>query len=222
VIRYSFVIVAGKDNRDKMESFINDYTDSQVCLDSRIVEAKVEAQKKYMEKNDGSINDYSDSQYYSGAGRSGLSINLPIDSFVVDYIRVHADRLAKEGFKKSIYEGLLKENNRATIGCIYYEEEPFDDSTEFVKYQFSAATNDMSRLFEKSSSIREWFVKLSKASHAKISYMNLESEGNRIIYYNNKEVDIFLNGESYFDLEIDEFCSAINTFSIAVKDYFDG
>lgn len=147
-----------------------------------------------------------------------LCINFPIDSFVLKYL--------EGGYDYNVHNSpdeirqFIRDNTKARIGCIYFTEMSFDDSEELCKYKFTAATSDMSFLFEESLSIRAWFVELSKTVDAIISYMDLEYNGNRIIYFNGKEIDILLKDDSYFSLTPQEFCNAIFTFSKSAKDYF--
>ena len=166
------------------------------------------------------INHYTDEWIYLDSAKNlGISINFPLDSFVLKYL--------EGGYEYNVYnpsdkvQYFLRDDNRAHIGNIDYSEYVFDNSYEgLIKYRFTAVVSSMSFMFEESISVRKWFIELSKAVNAIISFIDLEYNGNRIIFFNNKEVDILLKGETYYDLTVNEFCDAIETFSEAAKDHF--
>ena len=150
---FSFIVITKKENKSKIESFINLYSDNVV-----------------------SFSNFSD---------NCLGINFPVDSHILKYLEGgyggYNDQLSFDTTKQFMRDN----NNKVCIGCIYLTESKYDDSNELYKYEFTAATSDMSFLFQESISIRKWFIKLSKTVAAIISYMDLEYNGNRIIFFKN-------------------------------------
>ena len=186
---FSFVVVAKKENKSRMEAFINLYSDDIITF--------------------GNLSD------------NCLGINFPIDSYILKYLEESYGSHNNHIFSNTVKQFMRDNNSKAHIGCIYLTEDMYDDSNEICKYEFTAATSDMSFLFQDSISIKKWFIELSKAVDSVISYIDLEYNGNRIIFFNGKEIDIFLKGDDCFQLTSQEFCNAILAFSKSTKRYFE-
>jgi len=145
-----------------------------------------------------------------------LCINFPLDSSILKYL----ESLCQYGASYPADYYIREHNAKARIGCIYFYHSTFDGLEGVCKYVFTAATSNMSFLFEESVSIRAWFVELSKQVGAMITYMDLEYNGNRIIFWGGKEIDILLKNNTHFDLTVQEFRNAIITFSESEKHAF--
>ena len=179
-----------------------------------IVVTKIESKKAI----DDYINLYSDEKNELDGKYVNLCINFPIDSFILKYLEGGYEYNVHNTFNE--IKPYLRDENKARIGGIDFKKEAFNDSNDIYKYKFTAVTSGMSFLFEESVSIRKWFIELGKVSNALIVYMDLEYNGNRIIYFNGKEVDIFLKGDTYFNLSTKELCAAIEMFTKCSKDNF--
>jgi len=164
------------------------------------------------------INSYSDEKNELDGKYINLCINFPIDSFILKYLEGGYEYNIHNTFNE--IKPYLRDEYKARIGNIDFTKEIFNNSNDIHKYKFTAVTSDMSFLFEKSVSIRNWFIELGRVSNALIVYMDLEYNGNRIIYFNGKEVDILLKGDAYYDLSIKELCAAIEMFTKSAKDHF--
>ena len=147
-----------------------------------------------------------------------LSINFPMDSFILKWLEGGYQYNTHNTFDE--IKHYLRDGYKASVGGIDFKNESFNNSNDICKYIFTAVTSDMSFLFEESSTIRKWFIELGKVSNALIVYMNLEYNGNRIIFFNDKEVNIFLKDDTYFDLDANELCAAIEMFTKSADNNF--
>ncbi|WHX49589.1 hypothetical protein QNH46_02560 [Paenibacillus woosongensis] len=66
-----------------------------------------------------------------------------------------------------------------------------------IEVSFTAATSDMGLLFRDSVSITRWFVELSKKINSIITYIDLEDEGVRIVYFNGSDVSLELKSNHH-------------------------
>lgn len=78
--------------------------------------------------------------------------------------------------------------------------------------EFTAVTTDMSIMMEKSVSVKKWILEFSRQSESIISYLDLEHNGKRVLYYMGREVDITITK----GFEEDSY----DMVSGFVKDYF--
>ncbi|NQX64643.1 hypothetical protein HQN90_00750 [Paenibacillus alba] len=114
---------------------------------------------------------------YSGCA----SLHFEMDSFIFKYLEGGYDW--KPHYDKSEIERFIKPNGKASIVCIYISIKKLDGLNDEIEVSFTAATSDMSRLFEDSISISKWFTDLSMEVNSIITYLDLEDDGARIIYF---------------------------------------
>ena len=92
-----------------------------------------------------------------------------------------------EDFKERFEEAYLG-NGKIRIGG-------FDSSLSKLTQQdvyeidFTAVTSDSSRLIESSISVKKWILEFSKASDSILTYLDLEHNGHRLLFYNGNEID---------------------------------
>jgi hypothetical protein len=60
---------------------------------------------------------------------------------------------------------------------------------DLVEFSFTAVTSDMSIMLEESIAVRKWIADFSDACKALMSYVDLESDGTMVYYYQGAEVD---------------------------------
>ncbi|SRR5581483_8609702 len=126
----------------------------------------------------------------SGVLDLDTSLMFPIDDAVHAY------------FRGRDYE--IDELDRARIGYIYLTVR-FAPTLHphFASLQFTAATSDMSRLFERSASVRAVFTELTAASGGACCVLDTESDVFQICWLNGKPVQETVPGPrfaSYRDL----------------------
>jgi hypothetical protein len=89
--------------------------------------------------------------------------------------------------RKRDYREYFPTDTTGRVGCIYVERLPFL-ADEQVYACFTAATSRMSKLFQQSSSIRNWFLQLSQVAGAKAAFLDLEAEGYDFLSYQGRAV----------------------------------
>lgn len=77
---------------------------------------------------------------------------------------------------------------------------------------FVAVTSGMSTMIENSVSVKKWILEFSKVSDSLLTYLDLEHNGHRLLFYNRNEVDVTIK-EGF---EIDSYESVKNM----IFDYF--
>lgn len=80
-----------------------------------------------------------------------------------------------------------------------------------------AATDDMSLLFKESVSIEKWFLKFSEALESCLTYLDLESDGCKLIYWAGKTIKIELKGDSFMNHSKDEFLTIMDVFTSTLQ-----
>jgi hypothetical protein len=90
-------------------------------------------------------------------------------------------------FRKRDYREHFPTDTTGRVGCIYVELLPLP-ADEHMYACFTAATSDMSKLFQQSSSIRSWFRQLSQVAGAKAAFLDLEADGYDFLYYQGHAV----------------------------------
>ncbi len=83
---------------------------------------------------------------------------------------------------------------------------------DVYEIDLTALTSDMSRLIEDSISVKKWILEFSKASDSLLTYLDLEHNGRRLVFYNGKEIDCTI--KEGFD--VDSYESVKNI----LNDYF--
>ncbi len=138
-------------------------------------------------------------------------IRLEIDSFIMKYLEggydwtPHHDRAEIEKY--------IGNDGKAGIGCIYIKERKLPNASGEISVSFTAATSSMSLLLRDSYSIRQWFIRLSKEFHSILTYLDLEHEGHRLIYYRGQEINIELKGEGHLEVGKSELLSILQDFT---------
>lgn len=124
-----------------------------------------------------------------------LKLYPEVDEVIIRYLKgLQAFRWFT--FKKSI-DYYLTEDKRAKLSGVLFREETSPTDPDYIKFYFDAATSRLSRVFKDSPAIRQWFVSLSKAVDAEMTYADYESEGCSIMYWQGKEINISFSNEEY-------------------------
>lgn len=80
---------------------------------------------------------------------------------------------------------------------------------------FTAVTTAMSRMLVESLSVKKWIEELSEVSDAIVSYIDMESEGHRILFYKGRKIDITFS-EPY-DIPQNETAVLFNEYFKLIK-----
>ncbi len=139
-----------------------------------------------------------------------ICINFEVDSFILKYLEGGYDW--KPHYDKKEMNQYLTLDNKARIGGIDYLEREVNIHGEELVVSFTAVTSDMSHLFQESISIRNWFIMLSKKVDAIITYLDMEGEGHRIIYFNGRETALEFVGEGLYALKRKPFLCMMDEF----------
>lgn len=145
-----------------------------------------------------------------------FSAYFEMDSHVLKYLEGGYDW--KPHYDKAEIQKYLLPDNRARIGGIDYDERIPQANDEELVVRFTAVTSDMSQLFGDSVSVRNWFVALSRRVDAKMTYLDLESEGRRIIFLKGSEAFLDFKGEGLFEVSQKKFLGAMDEFSKNLPD----
>lgn len=142
-----------------------------------------------------------------------LTIDFPLDDAISMYLV--KDIQKGEGlkfrntlfFKKSKYRDYFPTDQTGRIGYITFSLLKEKHQTFAI---FMAVATRISYLFLNSKSMKDWFIQLSKDTHAIATFIDMEDMedmGCRFIYKNNEEVDILIKeGNATNDTE----CFAIH------------
>ncbi|WP_019911905.1 hypothetical protein [Paenibacillus sp. HW567] len=145
------------------------------------------------------------------SGTGSFCLHFGVDSAVLKYLEGGYEPGPHYDWAE-IQRSLLP-GNKARIGTIDYSEEALDNHAELLRVRFMAVTSDMSRLLRDSKSVREWFVTLSKHVDAIITYMDMEAEGQRIIYGNDTETFLEFKEEGFSQGTKREFIRRMDEFA---------
>jgi hypothetical protein len=127
-----------------------------------------------------------------------LVIDFPLDDAISMYLIEHIQR--SEGrkfrntlfFKKSKYRDYFPTDQTGRIGYITFSLLKDKHHTFAI---FMAASTRISYLFLDSKSVKDWFIQLSKDTHAMATFIDMEDMedmGCRFIYKNNEVIDILI------------------------------
>jgi hypothetical protein len=142
---------------------------------------------------------------------TSASIHFDMDSYILKYLeggyswQPHYDREEIELF--------IEPDGKARIGSIDLSTRELEGYPDEIEVTFTAVTSDMSRLFQDSVSITQWFIELSKAFEAVLTYIDLEDEGARIIYCHGAEVHLELRGKQHLANLRESFFEIMTAFS---------
>ncbi|PZM66114.1 hypothetical protein QJQ58_08850 [Paenibacillus dendritiformis] len=137
--------------------------------------------------------------------------HFPMDSFILKYLE-GGYSYAPHYDAEEIQQHILADG-RARIGGIDIAERKLEHTENEVAISFTAVTSDMSLLFQDSISIHRWFIGLSQAADAVMTYLDLEYEGERLIYYRGDEINIELKGEGHLDVGKQKFLEIIEAYA---------
>lgn len=132
-----------------------------------------------------------------------------MDSFILKYLEGGYDW--RPHYDKTEIEKHIEPDGKASIGSIYLKERKL--SSDEIEVSFTAATSDMSLLFKDSISISRWFIGLSKEVNSIITYIDLEDEGVRIMFYKGSSVQLDIRGDNHLGYFRDNFLGMIQDFS---------
>ncbi|WP_240420532.1 hypothetical protein [Paenibacillus periandrae] len=138
-------------------------------------------------------------------------INFEVDSFILKYLEGGYDW--SPHYDRQEIAKWLNSDGSANIGCINVRERKLPNLKGELSISFTAVTSSMSHLFRDSVNIHKWFLDLSKEVDSIITYIDLESEGDRIIYFRGHEINIELKGEGHIDLGKKDFLNIMTEFS---------
>ncbi|MEY8745187.1 hypothetical protein AB9M62_38595 [Bacillales bacterium AN1005] len=148
-------------------------------------------------------------------GTDCFSIYFNVDSSVLKYVEGGFSWKPKDDQNEVKHN--FNVDHQAKIGCIYYSIEKLDTNCNELIVSFTAATSDMSLLFEESKVVQKWFITLSHHLDARIAYLNMESEGHRILYLNGSETWLEFKGEGFFYMKRENYLSIMNEFSVLLS-----
>jgi len=130
-----------------------------------------------------------------------VTLDFPLDEALVDYLKErirahHGDtwpwRLLFR--KRSNYPEYFPTPTTGRIGCIYLVIKPVP-SSDYAFVSFDAATSRMSWLFQRSASIKHWFVQLSRLVNASAAFLDVEEQGYEFFYRDGARITATLTEE---------------------------
>jgi hypothetical protein len=132
-----------------------------------------------------------------------LSITFPRDSSLSAYLHdMYPDPSTRKRF--------IKDGSKVTIEYIMFREKALENS-DVARYEFSAATNRMSDLFYMSSSVKDWFIELGKASGALAVYFDIEFSDS-ILYSDPEKTSVYFEDDYYEHIDSNQFCETIAAY----------
>ncbi|MDQ0496068.1 hypothetical protein [Paenibacillus brasilensis] len=122
-------------------------------------------------------------------------IHFDMDSFILKYLE--GGYGWNPHYNKLEISTHIKPDGKARIGCIYISITEIEGQNDEVEVFLTAATSDMSLLFRDSVSINRWFIELSKEMNSIITYIDMEDEGVKIIYFKGSQIDLEIKGKQH-------------------------
>ncbi len=146
----------------------------------------------------------------------GYIADFECDEALHDYLQSY--------FSDEEIRNQLEEDNKASIGYLFFNEYSLDTVPNIVAFSFMAATKNMSSLFKDSASVFNWFMELSRLSNSILTYIDFEHLGFKIVFHKGAEVNININYENldYDCINIPHYHEIMDDFSKYAKDYFHG
>jgi hypothetical protein len=143
-----------------------------------------------------------------------LTLTFPLDDTLLWYLQgsiygaysaYAANRKTKFFLNKNEHRDHFPTDTSGRVGCIYLESKQLEASG-YSFFSFDAATSAMSRLFQHSLSIRNWFLDLSSVLQAEATFLDLEEEGYEFMYRQGQPIVATLtqNMEVKIAAEIDQ------------------
>jgi len=146
-----------------------------------------------------------------------VCIHFEMDSFIMKYLEGGYDW--SPHYDQSQVQFFIEPDGKARIGCIYIFVKELENHPDEIEVTLTAATSDMSLLFRDSVSISRWFVEFSKELNAIMTYIDLEDEGAKIIYYNGAEVNLMLKSNHHLADLRHTFLDMITAFHTRYEHY---
>ncbi|MFT8352307.1 hypothetical protein [Clostridium saccharoperbutylacetonicum] len=178
------------------------------------------------------IYDYikSNGSFY-GKDRSSCSLKFSIDYNVIKYIQGWKEWKIEQSFEDDHDLSCFIENES---DCCWIIPKEYDNCNGKITSEFkaeiggfdiydkqykdhslikiTAVTSDMSQLISVSLSAYNWLIECCKYTEAKLGYIDMETYGSRILYYNNKSLNLLLDGNSHIEMERNDFISMMSLF----------
>jgi hypothetical protein len=136
---------------------------------------------------------------------NGICLTFPfiVDEAIRQYLVETEEALQKQNPEYIKQELKIDDQNRACIGCIYFYivtdqnaigRTGFDEG--LIGFEFRAATNSMSRLFQKSESVQRTFIALSKRHNAVYClFSSGGSEQARVLWLDGQEYSVRIHDD---------------------------
>ncbi len=70
---------------------------------------------------------------------------------------------------------------------------------EVYEIDLRAVTTEMSQMLERSLSVKKWILAFSKAAGSIMTYIDLEHNGRRILFYNGREIEVIIKKGIEYD-----------------------
>lgn len=144
-------------------------------------------------------------------------IHFDLDSFILKYLEGGYSWVPH--YDKSEVDLHIEPDGKASIGCIYISTKDLENDLDEIEVSLTAATSDMSLLFRDSVSITRWFVELSKEINSIITYIDLEDEGVRIVYFNGSDVNLELKSNHHLGDLRRNFFDIIKAFYVRYEHF---
>jgi hypothetical protein len=130
----------------------------------------------------------------------GFCLSLPfvVDAEIEAYLWDEREAYRRQNPQADLSVPRFDEQGRVLIGCVYFyinsdldaiERTGYDEG--LIWFQFRAATNRMSQLFEASKSVRETFLRLAKSHDAVYCLFSRGGQGNpHVLWLDGQEYDV--------------------------------
>lgn len=156
--------------------------------------------------------DYNVIRYLQGWDTWEITRKWKLDNGITNY------RDFIEGYSKiskgnnNIY-GHITQNLKAQVYGIKINETMFNS---YTKFEFEVKTRNMGNLIENSLSVHTWLIECCKYAEVDLGYIGVSSEGSRILYYNQKTLNLLVRGEEALKMQLNDFISMLTTFKDAL------
>lgn len=144
-------------------------------------------------------------------------IHFEMDSFILKYLE--GGYSWAPHYDKSEVDFFIEPNGKARIGGIDISTRELEGNPDEIEVSLTAVTSDMSLLFRDSVSITRWFVEMSREINSIITYIDLEDDGVRIIYFNDSEVNLELKSNHHLGNLQGNFFDIIKAFYVRYEHF---
>lgn len=143
-------------------------------------------------------------------------VNVSLDSQILKFLECGKGK--KIALKTDTDKDFILYNNTVNVGNIDIVEKKIDKDKVLIS--FIGVTDEMSNLISESISLRKFFLNLSENVSSIITFIDLEWEGYKIIYYNGDNINISLEVGEEEDICSSKFLEIISEFSNNIKKAF--